>query len=58
MEKLRARFSAGNDEEKTFKYIGFKVQQHSNKVILDHSDYIVNIRNSVVQGEHQRKMVC
>ena len=47
-EKLRARFSAGKVEEKTFKYIGFKVQQHSNKVILDHSDYIVNIRNSVV----------
>ena len=48
LEKLRARFSAGKVEEKTFKYIGFKVQKHSNKVILDHSDYTVNITNSVV----------
>ena len=48
MEKLRARFSAGKVEEKKFKCTGFKVQQHSNKVILDHSDYIVNIRNSDV----------
>ena len=48
MQKLRERFSAGKVEEKSFKYIGFKIQQHSNKVILDHSDYIVNIRNSVL----------
>ena len=27
MEKLRARFSAGKVEEKTFKYIGFQVEE-------------------------------
>lgn len=48
MEKLRERFSAGKVEEKTFKYIGFTVQQHSDKVILDHSDYIAKIKNSAV----------
>ena len=48
--KLRARFSA---EEKTFNYIGFKVQQHSYKVILDHSYYIVHI----ILSEPSRKKV-
>ena len=44
MVKLRERFFAGKVEEKSFIYIGFKVQQYSNKVILDHSDYIENIK--------------
>ena len=49
MVKLRERFSAGKVEEKSFTYIGFKVQQYSNKVILDHSDYIENIKNTVLE---------
>ena len=39
-KKMRERFSAGKVEEKIIKYIGFKVKQFENKIILDHSEYI------------------
>lgn len=45
IDKLRERFSAGKMEEKTFKYIGFQIQQLSNKITLDHSNYINNMMN-------------
>ena len=44
MNKLRVRFSAGKVEEKTFKYIGFGIQQLPSKIILDLSEYIDNIK--------------
>ena len=48
MEKLRGRFSAGKVEEKEFRYIGFKVKQCENRVILDHSEYIERMKNETV----------
>ena len=48
MNKLRVRFSAGKGEEKTFKYIGFGIQQLPCKIILDHSEYIDNIKNVTI----------
>ena len=44
MERLRARFSAGKVEEKAFKYIGFQIEQLPNSIVLDHSDYINNMK--------------
>ena len=44
MNRLRVRFSAGKVEEKTFKYIGFGIQQ----LTLDHSEYIDNIKNATI----------
>ena len=44
MERLRARFSAGRVEEKAFKYIGFQIEQLPNSIVLDHSDYINNMK--------------
>ena len=48
MNKLRVRFSAGKVEEKTFKYIGFGIQQLPSKLILDHSEYIDKIKNVTI----------
>ena len=48
MNKLRVRFSAGKVEEKTFKYIGFGMQQLPSKIILHHSEYINNIKNVTI----------
>ena len=48
MNKLRVRFSAGKVEEKIFKYIGFGIQQLPSKIILDHSEYIDNIKNVTI----------
>ena len=48
MNKLRVRFSAGKVEEKTIKYIGFGIQQLPSKIILDHSEYIDNIKNVTI----------
>ena len=45
MNKLRVRFSVGKVKDKTFKYIRFEIQQLPSKIILDHSEYIDNIRN-------------
>ena len=45
MEKLRARFSAGEVEEKKFRYIGFQIEQLPDSIVLDHSDYVNNIKN-------------
>ena len=48
MNKLRVRFSASKVEEKTFKYIGFGIQQLPSKIILDHSEYIDKIKNVTI----------
>ena len=48
MNKLRVRFSAGLVEEKTFRYIGFGIQQLPIKIILDHSEYIDTIKNVTI----------
>ena len=45
MGKLRERFSAGKIEAGTFKYIGFQIQQSPDKIVLDHSDYVENMKN-------------
>ena len=45
---MRERFSDGKVEEKTFKYIGFKVKQFENKIILDHSEYIEKMENEIL----------
>ena len=44
VKRLRARFSAGRVEEKAFKYVGFQIEQLPNSIVLDHSDYINNMK--------------
>ena len=39
---------AGKVEEKLFRYIGFKVKQFDNKVILDHSEYIDKMKTEIL----------
>ena len=48
MKKIRERFCAGKVEKKLFKYIGFKVKQFDNKVILDHSEYIDKMKTEIL----------
>ncbi len=39
---------AGKVEEKEFTYIGFRVTQHSGKIILDHSEYMKHLQFPVL----------
>ena len=48
MNKLRVRFSASKVEGKTFKFIGFGIQQLPSKIIPDHSEYIDKIKNVTI----------
>ena len=48
IEVLRQRFYAGKVEEKTYKYIGFKVEQSENKIILDHSEYVEKMKTETL----------
>ena len=48
INKLQVRFSTSKVEEKTFEYIEFRIQQLPSKIILDHSEYIDNIKNVTI----------
>lgn len=48
VEKLRQRFYAGKVEERCFTYIGFKVRQNENNIILDQLDYMSNLQCPVM----------
>ena len=48
IEELRKRFSAGKVEDKLFKYIGFKVEQSEKEIILDHSEYVENMKTKIL----------
>ena len=48
IEELRQRFYAGKVEEKTFKYIGFKVEQSEKKIIIDHSEYVEKMKTETL----------
>lgn len=43
MNKLRNRFIAGKLMESDFCYIGFKIKQNEENIVLDQSDYIVEV---------------
>ena len=43
MVNLRKRFVAGKVEEWNFNYIGFKVAQSRDVIVLDQSNYVTNI---------------
>ena len=59
IEKLRKRFSAGKVEEKWFNYIGFKVEQSENEIILDHSEYVEKLKTETLDpGRAGAKMNC
>ena len=45
MISLRKRFVAGKAEERNFNYIGFRITQDKNGIILDQSRYVENIEN-------------
>ena len=47
--------SAGKVEEKTFKYIGFGIQQLPSKIILNHSEYVDNIKNVTIDPKRASK---
>ena len=52
IQKLRERFYAGKVEEKVFGYIGFKVEQRENGIILDQSDYMYNLNFPTQDSRH------
>ena len=52
IQKLRQRFYAGKVEQKVFKYIGFKVEQRENGIILDQSDYMYNLNSPTLDPRH------
>ena len=52
IQKLRQRFYAGKVEEKVFRYIGFKVEQRENGIILDQSDYMYNLNSPTLDPRH------
>ena len=45
MITLRKRFVAGKIEERDFKYIGFRITQDKNGIVLDQSKYVENTTN-------------
>lgn len=48
MVKLRKRFVAGKVEEGNFNYIGFKVAQNRDVIVLDQSNYVTSIQNITI----------
>ena len=48
MKTLRKRFVAGKIEEKNFKYIGFRITQDNDGIVLDQSEYVENIANKTI----------
>ena len=48
IKKMRQRFYAGKVEEKVFRFIGFKVEQNENDIILDQSNYMYNLNSPVL----------
>ena len=48
MVNLRKRFVTGKVEENNFYYIGFRIVQESNAIILDQSRYVENMKNKVL----------
>ena len=48
MISLGKRFVAGKVEERNFYYIGFRITQDKNGIILDQSRYVENIENKVI----------
>ena len=45
---LKKRFVAGKVEERNFNYIGFRITQDKNGIILDQSRYVENIENKAI----------
>lgn len=43
MEKLRSRFQAGKLEIGAFTYVGFKLQQDPNGILMDQTDYVKDL---------------
>ena len=52
MISLRKRFVAGKVEERNFNYIGFRITQDKNGIILDQSRYVDNIENKAIDPKH------
>ena len=53
MVNLRKRFVAGKAEEGNFNYIGFKVAQNRDVIILDQSNYVTNIQNITIKHDYR-----
>ena len=51
MISLRKRFVAGKVEERNFNYIGFRITQDKNGIILDQSRYVESIENKATNPE-------
>ena len=45
MDKLRNKFLAGKLEESKFRYVGFKIMQENESIVIDQSDYIEEVEN-------------
>ena len=48
MNSLRKRFVAGKIGERNFNYIGFRIIQGKNGIVLDHSRYVKSIENKAM----------
>ena len=54
MNNLRSRFLAGKIDEGHFDYIGFRLDQESDNIVLDQSNYVEKIRNVVINPTRAR----
>ena len=60
MGPLRNRFLAGKLEEKDFSYVGFRLKQDAEKIILDQNDYVDNVeieKVAVKKGDSKDSLV-
>ena len=50
-------FSVGREEEKTFRYLGLNIQQHSDSIQVDQTNYIDSLESLLVNEIRQERML-
>ena len=58
MNRLRKRFVAGKVEERNFNYIGFRIIQDKNGIVLDQSRYVGSIENKAIDSKRVLDKHC
>ena len=58
MNSLRKRFVAGKVEERNFNYIGFRITQDKNGIVLDQSRYVESIENKAIDSKRVLDKHC
>ena len=58
MNSLRKRFVAGKVEERNINYIGFRIIQDKNGIVLDQSRYVESIENKAIDSKRVLDTHC